>query len=489
MINYLITLFLTPYITDEVGTEAYGFVSLAKNIAQYATYVTMALNSFATRFISVEYHKKNIDKANVYFSSTYYGDVVLGLGVFALSVLGILNLNKIFNIPDGILKDVQILFLLVFIRFFIVTVASVNESGPMISNKLYLSGIYRLCSYLTEGTVLFILFHTFHANLFYVGAAMLAAALIEVFSNYWIRKKYTPELEIRKSSFRGSAVKELVGNGIWTSINSLGSFLHSGLDLTVCNLMLDSFQMGQLAISETMSLMFKSIYTLVSTPFQPLLLKSYADGDTDGLIRQFKLSMKISSMLSNICFAGVFALGLSYYRLWIPNQDIDLIWKLTMISIIACVTGGIVYPLYFSYTLTLRKKVPCMMTLISGAMNVISMYFLIKYTSLGIYAVVWTTVVLTGALYLVAHPLYVSHVLNVRKYTFYPVILRCVVSCIALTGIYYALSKLYMPKGWLSFFITAFAYALIGAPIHVLLTFDARERGRVKEAVRKIIRK
>lgn len=130
-----------------------------------------------------------------------------------------------------------------------------------------------------------------------------------------------------------------------------------------------------------------------------------------------------------------------------------------------------------------------MMTLISGAMNVISMYFLIKYTSLGIYAVVWTTVVLTGALYLVAHPLYVSHVLNVRKYTFYPVILRCVVSCIALTGIYYALSRLYMPKGWLSFFITAFAYALIGAPIHVLLTFDARERGRVKETVRKIIRK
>ena len=53
VLSYLITFFLTPFITESVGTDAYGFVSLAKNTAQYATYITAALNTFASRFISV----------------------------------------------------------------------------------------------------------------------------------------------------------------------------------------------------------------------------------------------------------------------------------------------------------------------------------------------------------------------------------------------------------------------------------------------------
>ena len=35
-ISYLINFLLTPYITDNIGIEAYGFVSLAKNFVNYA---------------------------------------------------------------------------------------------------------------------------------------------------------------------------------------------------------------------------------------------------------------------------------------------------------------------------------------------------------------------------------------------------------------------------------------------------------------------
>ena len=52
VVNYLIQLILTPYITSTVGTEAYGFIALAKNFAQYAAIITAALNSFAARYIA-----------------------------------------------------------------------------------------------------------------------------------------------------------------------------------------------------------------------------------------------------------------------------------------------------------------------------------------------------------------------------------------------------------------------------------------------------
>ena len=76
-INYGIQLVLTPYITDALGTEAYGFVSLAKTFANYATIITVAINSVATRFIAVEYQRNNYKKANIYYSTLFYADLVL----------------------------------------------------------------------------------------------------------------------------------------------------------------------------------------------------------------------------------------------------------------------------------------------------------------------------------------------------------------------------------------------------------------------------
>ena len=48
MLNYGINLVLVPYITDNVGTEAYGYVSLAKQFAEYAAIVVGSARRSAT---------------------------------------------------------------------------------------------------------------------------------------------------------------------------------------------------------------------------------------------------------------------------------------------------------------------------------------------------------------------------------------------------------------------------------------------------------
>ena len=64
IINTLITLLLVPVISATLGNDAYGFVTLGKNIAQYATMITAALNSFAARYIVVSYHREDDSEAN-----------------------------------------------------------------------------------------------------------------------------------------------------------------------------------------------------------------------------------------------------------------------------------------------------------------------------------------------------------------------------------------------------------------------------------------
>ena len=65
-INIGISLFLTPYLVNSVGSEAYGFIPLANDFVNYISIITAALNSMASRFVSIEINSNNIKKANEY---------------------------------------------------------------------------------------------------------------------------------------------------------------------------------------------------------------------------------------------------------------------------------------------------------------------------------------------------------------------------------------------------------------------------------------
>lgn len=483
-INYGINLMLTPYITDNVGTEAYGFVSLAKQFAQYAAIITTALNSFASRYITIEYHKGNKLQSNEFFNSVFFGDLALGSFIFIIALACLIFLERLIKIPENLVNDVKLLFLLVFINFWVTTVFSVFSSAAFVVNKLDVVGIFKVLSYATEAIVLYVIYVVFPSKVFFVGIGLIAASLVVALSNIWIQKKYTTDLSVKKKYFSTQAVKKLLLNGIWTSINSLGNILNNGLDLIVCNLLLSPLAMGQVAISKTIDSIFHSLYQLVGQAFHPLFLKSYAKNDPSKLLSDLKLSMKISGLFSNLAFSGFVALGLVYYKLWIPTQDIEFIYRITVITILTSVSAGPMSPLYYIYILTTKRRIPCIITLTGGLLNVVTMYLLITYTDIGAYAVVWTTSVIMSIINFVTNPLYMAYTLKLPWYTFYPNIIRIVVSCLVLSIVFRGLTILYMPQSWITLIICILIYTCIGAILHTAIVFEKKDWFMVKKALK-----
>ena len=58
-VSFGISFFLSPYIISNVGKEAHGFVSLANDFVNYIALFTIALNSMASRFITIKIHKND----------------------------------------------------------------------------------------------------------------------------------------------------------------------------------------------------------------------------------------------------------------------------------------------------------------------------------------------------------------------------------------------------------------------------------------------
>ena len=479
LLNCLINVFLTPYITSSVGTEAYGFVSLAKNFAQYALILTMALNSFAARHIAVKYHNGDMDGANTYYSSDFFGNLFLGAAVCAVMGIAIYFLDRILKIPESLAQDTKWLFSFVFLNFFITTAFTAQGTSAILEDKLALAGRFKALSYTAEAGTLILLYAFFPAKAFYAGIGLVSASVVIAASNVYIARKYTPGLAIRKGYFSWMAVKRLVMDGIWTSLNNVGELLNNGLDLVICDLMLTPVAMGQLAIVKTIHSIFSGVFVFVGQAFQPMFLKSYAEGDMDTLLPELKLSMKVSGMFANILFAGFFALGETFYRLWLPGQDTGFIYRLTMVNILTVIPGGPMQPLYYIYTLAVKKKFPCIVTILGGVLNVAGMYLLIRYTQLGAYAVVLTTAAVMCIINFITNPLYMAHVLGLPKHTFYPEIIRNVVSAAALCGTFHLLAKSYSPGGWISLAATALAYAVAGIFIHSVCVLGTGDWKRI----------
>ncbi|MBR1584270.1 MAG: lipopolysaccharide biosynthesis protein [Clostridia bacterium] len=484
-VNYGITLLLTPYITRTVGTEAYGFVTLAKQFSQYAAILTTALNTYAARYIGLCYHQNDTKQANVYFSSVFFGDLALACLILGLTAVALPFLQRVLSIPGAIVTDVKMLFLFTGVSFWVTTVCSVFGCAGYIQDRMDLTGLFKTLSYVTNALVLLIAYLLFPARVCYVGLGALAAALIVAVSDGWLSRRLLPQLTPRRRDFSIAAVRRLVVDGFWQSFNLVGDLLNNGLDLLVCNQLLTSLAMGQLAIAKTMHTIIHSLYTVVDQAFIPRFLQRYAAGDREGLLDELKISMKASGLLANVTFAGFVALGPAYYRLWIPGQDIDLIYRLTVVTILTCIPNGAVHPLYYIYTLTVKKKIPCYVTVAGGIVNVIGMYVLIRYAGMGVYAVAWTTVAVMAVINFVTNPLYMAHVLQLPPATFYPDILRNVLACGALTAAFQLLAALYTPGSWAGLIACAAAYALIGAPLHLLIACNKKQRNRLMGLLKK----
>lgn len=480
-----ISFFITPLVTEKLGTAAYGFITLANTFVGYAMIVMTALSSYATRFVAVEYHKGDQKKASCYFSTLVFAGFVLSMVLFLVLVLVAVNIGSLMDVPEGLLSDVIYLMLLVFTNFLVTMAGTFFSCAAYIKNKLDVYGIIQSVSYVAEALILLVLYSSMPPMAWYYGAALLVAGVIVALGNVWIYRRYVPEIKIKISLFSFGDLKTLLINGVWNSVNALGNTLNSGLDLVIANLYLNAICMGQIAISKTFSGVFSRLFQLISQAFQPMFLESYSQGDKKRLLEELNFSMKLSSYVSNVLFAGFLALCPAFYRLWIPGQDLGVLYILTMLTVACSAAEGPVNPLYYVYTLTTKNRLPCFVTLFGGLINVIGMVILLTCTDLGLYAVPLTTAVIMGFINLIFNPMYIAHCLGERVTSFYPSLLRIAVSLGCMCWLFSLVALFVSNESWLSFVLCVVACALLGVVVHFMLALNRDERAKALQRLRR----
>jgi O-antigen/teichoic acid export membrane protein len=470
-----INFFLSSYLVKNIGSDAYGFVGLANNFVNYAQILTIAINSMAARYISISIHRKEIGNANTYFSTVLVINYIFIIIMIIPTLIFVLNLNKIINIPIDLTKDVQLLCLFAFINFYINSISNTYGISIFAKNKLNLESQRNIISYILSGTLLILIYKIFNTHVWYLTLVSVICTLYTLICNIHFKRKFIPEVKFKKKYFDIKAAIEISLSGIWNTISQVGLLLTDGFDLIICNIFISASAMGTLSIAKTVPSLFTMLVATLTSVFMPVFTINYAKRESSALNKNIKLAMDIMAVIVNVPLVCFIVLGNNFYSLWMPSLDSEQLQLLSLISCATLIINGGVNCIYNIFIVTNKLKVNTVTIVISGILNIIIVSLLLKFSNLGIYAVagVSTCLAIIKNLFIIIP--YSAKCLNYKWYKFYPNVMKSIMS-VFIGGIAGVLIKrCFILNTWMTLSVAAFIILLASLIINILIFFDKEE--------------
>lgn len=479
VIQLSINLFITPAIIDKLGTEAYGFIGMSNDFITYLSVVTSIINSVAGRFIAVEICKKNITKANIYFSSVFVVNGILSIAFLVVGGTLISVLDILLDIPQNIVCDVKITFIVTLVSYIVNIVTSVFTTSMYVKDRLEIQGIRNVIQYSVRGILIVVLFYCFTAKIYFISIAALMVSVLMAIYDFIVCKKIMPEAKVNISNSSAFAVKELASSGVLLAITSLSSILLSGLDLLIANKCLGAYEMGLLSTAKTMPNSLTSAVIVVASLFTPGFIMLYSKGKIDLLEIEVVKSMKIVAFIMAVPIVGFIIFSDKFYYLWLNlnnDKEIMIISMLSIFTAIEILFNAITYPLAQLSLVTNKMKIPVSLSLIIGVLNTVIVLILLEFTSCGVYAIALVSSILLIIRYLVFNPWYAAHTIGISAWKFYYELITLTIKISIVSIVMNILKNKFVINSWSSFFGSVLVCGGIGYFIMFILVRSLKKR-------------
>lgn len=481
----LVGFFLSPYIVRTLGEEANGFAQLANNFINYASLLTLALNSMAGRFIINSYYKGDYETSLRYYSTVITGNIIIIVLLILPAVYCVYNLETIVQIDSAIPHHVKYLFAFVFLNFFVAQIAGLLNIATIVKNKQYIQNAITMVKTVCNGVLLLVVFSLFSPKIYYVSLVGLALTILTVPAFYQVKRHILPDITFHPNAFDIKIVGKLLKSGVWNTVNQGGNLLMTGLDLLISNLFINPVQMGVLAVAKVIPNSIIQLGVAVNTSFSPNLMIAFTGQEKADILKSLRFSMKTSSILISIPIAVLCVYGQSFYQLWVPSMDAK---KLAILSILTCMAfipfaGPQV--LNNVYTAANKLAVNALTVLLGGIVNFVIVIVLLKTTNLGLYAVAGVSSVVSILRNLIITVPYTARILSLKWYTFYKDVIISM-ACCSLNGVAcWAMLKIIIPTSWGAMAASVVCACVVSLFVDCLLLLNLTERRNIVDKLKR----
>jgi O-antigen/teichoic acid export membrane protein len=247
--------------------------------------------------------------------------------------------------------------------------------------------------------------------------------------------------------------------------------------------------MGSYSIAKTAPLFIYSALAMLSGTFFPQFNILLAQGKTTELIYEIKKSMKIVGLLIGIPIGFLLVYSKDFYMLWVPSEDADFLYWLTVVTILPMIIGGSVNPIFGVFPATNKLKIPSIVLLAAGILNTLVIFILLATTDLGVWAIAITGAIQGGLRNMFFSTIYGAICLNQKWYTFFPVMGKGCLGMLIVALTSYGVKNILPTNTWISFISSFIIISIIASLINLFFIFSKEERGAIYLMLRRKMKK
>lgn len=494
IVQFAINFWLSPFVVSKLGEEAYGFIGLANNFTQYTALITVAVNSMASRFISVEYNRGNREEANQYFASVFWMNVVLSLVVILLSVIIVFNIEKISHVGPELLRDVKITFVLTFITLIISFLCTCYNATTFVTNRMDLNAYTQIGTNLIK---LFVVVGTFcfmTPHIYFVSLAGVCSSVFSFVIYIVLRKRLIPEFSVGRRYFSFSKIIVLAKSGFWILISNISSLLLNGMDLLVANLLVSPIAMSRLSISKQFPTAIGSLLGFLSNIFAASFTTLVAKNDKIKLVKEIRFTCRVLGAFLTVPFAGIIIYGSDFFELWLPDTVYDStairqVYILMMLTLMNVIVNAYMYSIHSLFIALDKVKVYSLMVLVSSLVSIAATVVLTKYTFLGVYAIAGTSTAVLSIVNLFLVPMYAERVLELRTFELLRTVFKNYLA-LGVTCLLFVVVKPFLSlNAWMPFMISAACLGCLGYVLDFAILLNRDEKHRLKATLKSRLHK
>lgn len=440
------------------------------------TIISVAVNSMASRFITVSFAEGNELQSKRYYATVFFANCVIAAVLIIPSTIIVVFLDHILNIPVSLTAEAKVMFAFIFAALVLNLVTSVFGTATFARERMDLTGLVNLAQQILRVAFYLLLFALWKPSIMVLGVTALLLAAFTGVSNWNFSRRLLPGYSIRWRLFQRESLFTLIGSGVWNSVNDLGSSLMRSLSLLLTNMLIGPTMAANVSIAQTLPHIMTAIISAVYSVVLPRITNVYAGGDASKMREVTELGQKILGIVTSVPAVMILVFGQRFFRLWVPGEDAALLHSLSVFCMLPSLMHSSMWTVYGLNVANNKLKVPAVTLLCTGVCNVLLTLLLLKTTAWGVYAILGVSVALNFLYYCIYIPYYAAREMGVSPRSFYLHIGKTAVYTVLVLVVFPPVLAKLPTDRWLTFFACAVVAEVAGVLLYAWIVLSCRDR-------------
>lgn len=485
LLSGIVGLFMTPFFIKSLGVSNYSVIPLFSSLIVYISFFASIISSSVGRFSSVCYNNGDGDGLNKNLSTAFFAMIVLSILFIAIAILVSLFVEKILTIPEEILYDSKYFLVFNVISFCFVAISTPLLVSTFLKHKFYLANFIKISSRILQPSFILLFFFLNSASVYFIGVSNLLVNIFYFLSSLLIFKKLMPNTKILPRHIDSSCFKDMATMGSWSFLNSLGALLYTNIDLILISYFLGSEACGKYAPLVQIIMLFALVVDALCDVLTPVVYEYVMAEKFSLALTQTRRASRYIGIFMILPVAALCVFSREFLSKWLGAGFEEMAPVLILLLLPAILIHPI-RPVMAISKAANKVKLPAIVTILGGVLNLILSIIFIKFTQLGVYGVGLATVVSLVLKNLVFSATYSAHIIGKPWYSFYRGLFESIVLFIAAL-ILYSISRFVFIEynnfsgiGLFIFFTWFFVISVYG------FVFDKEDKSFVKKTILRI---